>query len=116
MTAEVLDRFEDLARVDPRRPGRVHIGDDGGHPQCGGEEGEEGERGQVDFARFDGVEPLQHFDLRLEDAVRVDDPLGGPGAAAGEEEGGRLVGGGIGPGESGFRYVGFPQAAQVVLG
>ena len=61
-------------------------------PSAGPNRANSGNVQKIDFAGLDAVDLLQHFDLRGEDAVRVDDPLGDAGAAAGEEDRGRLVG------------------------
>ena len=84
--AEIVDRLEDLRRIDPRRSRRVHVGHDRRHPQRRGEQGEERERAEIDLAGLDRVERAKRFDLCLEDRVRVDGPLGRAGAAAGEED------------------------------
>ena len=63
-----------------------------GHAQGRPEQAEERKRRQIDLAGLDAVESAQHLDLGGEDAVRVDDALGDAGAAAGEQDRGRLVG------------------------
>ena len=88
---EMLDGGDEFLRIDQRRPGKVHLRDDRRHPQRRGEEGEEGEGRQIDFAGADVVEIAQHLHLRGEIAVAVDGPFRYAGAAAGKENGGGLL-------------------------
>src|SRR5258706_196835 len=53
--AELPDLGHCLLRVDPRRPGRVHVGDHAGHAESGAEQCEERESAKIDFAGFDAV-------------------------------------------------------------
>ena len=90
--AEIADRVDDLGRIDAAGPRRVHFGNDRRHAERRRKQTKERKRRQIDFAGFDAVHPLQHFDLGGEDAVRIDNALGDAGAAAGEENRRRLIG------------------------
>ena len=76
--AEVFDRLDDLRRIGPGGSGRVHVGHDRRHPQGGGEEREERERAEVDLARLDREDIADLLHLRVEDALGIDAPFGGP--------------------------------------
>ena len=90
---KTLDRFDDFDGVDVCRSGGIHLGKDGGHPERGAEKCEQGEGGEIDFAGFDAVEGADQIDLAAEEFMRIDDPFGGAGATAGEEDGSGFGGG-----------------------
>ena len=72
---------------------RVHVRDHRRHPHSRVEQGEQRERRQINLARLDPVVGLNPSYLGGEHAVLVDNALGRPGTAAGEQDGGDLVGG-----------------------
>ena len=88
---ELVDGPDDLPRIDLRRPGRVHVGDDRRHPERRVEERKEREGGQIHIARTAVENPTNRLDLGGEVAVAVDHALGRTGAARGEDDGGDLV-------------------------
>ena len=68
---------------------------DGRHAHRSVEKPEQRETGHVDFARLDAVEIADFSHLAIEVAVAVKHALGRAGAAAGEDDGGGIVGGGL---------------------
>ena len=86
-SAMAVKRF---GAVDLSGPCRVHVGDNRRHAEGREKQCEQRKRAEVDFARLNVVGVPQCFDLGGEVAVRVDGPLGHAGAAAGEQDGGRL--------------------------
>ena len=91
--AEVLDCLDDLPRVrpspgasDPCRGSTVVI------PSAGSKSAKSGKVGRSISPGLDVVHAPDRLDLRGEVAVRVDGALGRAGAAAGEEDGGEVVG------------------------
>ena len=88
----VVDRFDDIPRIDLRRPRRVHVGNDRRHSHRAVEQGEQRKAGQVDLARLDVVEIADLVDLPVEVAVAIEHALGRTGAAGGEDDRRRIVG------------------------
>ena len=112
---KLLDRADDLRWIDGGGSGRVHLGDDRRHPERRREQGEEGERAEVHLAGLDLIEVAECDDLRGEDAVRVDRSFRRAGAAAGEENRGRLSGGGRRGGERLVGRAGHDEVAHLQL-
>ncbi|MNS29691.1 hypothetical protein D3C72_617000 [compost metagenome] len=97
--AEPLDGPEDHRRVDLARLGEVHLRDDHGGAQRHAEEREEREGVQEAVIRPLVEEVADEGRLHLKRAVGVKRAFGHAGAAAGEEDRGHFVGGGVGRGK-----------------